>query len=373
MDINTLVSQLMGDNQFARVVRNPLAQFGTPEKPLLFSRLLPERLVTENAYREENIRYRTVIANNATRYSPVQIKNSVISGSFLVELGNSDIGSELKAKDYETLLRLVDQASGNTVNTGDRATMAAVAQLTRWADSTLSMPLAHKRELERSQAICDGVVTISGDDGFGYDVALANPAGHRVTAALADWQNPAYNIYDDIMAGIEFLAGKGYTANMMMTGTPIRTMLSKNSDIKERSGKVVISGTGQLQGAAAGRASLAQMNEIFMEDGAPELTLYDSVYNTQNGSGYFLKRSDFLICATTDRDETIDLGDTEPLVMSNTLGYHAIGRPAGQSSSGQRVIVTPYANKSPRVEGEAWQTTFPVQTEVEAIYRIRLV
>lgn len=372
MDINTLVDQLAGDGEFDRILRNPLAQFGTAQRPLLFARWLPERTVEENSYREEGLRYRTVIANNGTRYSPVQIKNSVISGDFLVELGHSDIGSELKAKEYDALLKLISQAQGGVVGRGNKPTMEAIAQLTRWADATLTQPLAQKRELERAQAICDGTVTIKGDNGFEYAVELANPAGHRVTANLSDWQDPDYPIYDDILAGVEFMASKGYTISSIMTGSTIRSYLSKNNDIKSRVGKVVVNATGQIMGAT-GRASLDQINEMFSEDGLPPITLYDTQYHTQSDSGYFLKRTDFVMAATTGRDETIDLGDDEPLVISNTLGYTAIGRPAGQNTPGPHVEVTAHRNKPPRIEGEAWQTSFPVQTEVEGIYRIRLV
>ena len=70
--------------------------------------------------------------------------------------------------------------------------------------------------------------------------------------------------------------------------------------------------------------------------------------------------------ATTGRDATLDLGDSEQL-LTDTLGYTAIGRAAGQAQPGRVVRMEAFDNKPPRIEGEAWQTSLPVITEPEAI------
>lgn len=370
MDINTLVQRMIADGRFHQIANNPLTQFGTKQKRYLFSELLPERFVQENTFREDQIRYRTVVANDSTRYSPVQIKGNVISGSFLVELGNSDIGSELTAKDYDTLLDLVRRASGDGA---DKPTMAATSRITGWSDATLALPMAEKRELQRAQALCDAVVTRRGDNGYEEDVQLSNPAGHRVETGAGDWDDEDYPLMEDILAGIELLAGKGYTVNRIITTTPIRAKMSKNNDIKERAGKIVVDQATKRLKASTGRASLEQINAMLEADGLPTMEIYDTQYYTQSSSGYFMPRTDFLMVAATGRDETIDMGDEEPLIMPDTLGYTPIGRAAGQSEPGVKVIVTPFENKPPRIEGEAWQTSFAFQTEPEAIYRIRVV
>jgi hypothetical protein len=85
-----------------------------------------------------------------------------------------------------------------------------------------------------------------------------------------------------------------------------------------------------------------------------------------------------VLVATTGRDESIDLGDFDPSVASpelvaDTIGYVGVGRAAGQSAPGRHVVVNAYENKPPRIEGEAWQTSFPVITEPEAIYIIKSI
>ncbi len=95
MDIYTLVQQMMADGTFARIAGNPAAQFGTPKRSYLGAEILPEKTVEENAYREDGIRYRTVIANSGSRYSPSQKEDGgALVGTFLVELGNQDIARE---------------------------------------------------------------------------------------------------------------------------------------------------------------------------------------------------------------------------------------------------------------------------------------
>mgnify|MGYP003422155071 FL=1 len=103
-DIASLVRTLMDDGSVAALALNPAAQFGIAPRRYVGAELLPERMVPENAYREDAIRYRTVIANDGTRYSPSQKKSGEIVGSFLVELGNSDIAREFTARDYDALL-----------------------------------------------------------------------------------------------------------------------------------------------------------------------------------------------------------------------------------------------------------------------------
>ena len=368
MEISALLDQMHEGGNVDRIVNNPLAQFGTPQKPYLFATLLPERTVKKNIYREKAIKFKTIIANDPTRYSPVQLKSGLYIASFLVELGNSDIGSELTADDYDAFLEVVRAATGSDDNL---PTMEAVAQLTRWVDATLALPLAEKRELQRAQAICDASVIRKGDNGFTEIVQLSNPAGHRVNSG-GDWDDADYPIYDDITAGIELLAGKGYTPNRIITSATNRARMSKNNDIKDRCGKIKVDGAGNLT-TASGRASLAQINAMFSDDGLPPMEMYNTQYHTQIGSFFFMPRTDFIIAATTGREpvEVETPGDDENIMLEETLGYTAIGLAAGQNEPKVVTNLEAFKNKPPRMEGESWQTSFPVQTEPEAIYRIR--
>ncbi len=146
--------------------------------------------------------------------------------------------------------------------------------------------------------------------------------------------------------------------------------MAGNDTVKSRVGVAVVNPSGQIV-SAAGRASLAAINGALQADGLPAIELYDLQYRTQSGTDYFLKRDAFVMLATTGRDEEIDLGDSEPLVMQNTLGYTAIGRAAGQSDSGRVIRAEPKQDKPPRIEAEGWQTSLPVVTDPEAISVIK--
>lgn len=366
MDIKGLVEDMVRGAAFAQVMGNPLAQFGRPQAPFLLADLLPERPVEVNEYTEEGIRYRTVIANASTRYSPVQIKGGIITGSMRVTLGNSDIGSHFTSADYDALLRLLERFSGVVQVQGvPRPRMEDMARnLLDWAEHTLQQPLQVHNELNRSMALFGAQVILTGDNGYREVVNLPNPTGARV-AAGGTWTNNAYDPWADIVARANHLRNKGYPVGRIITSNEVLTILSNNDKVKARAGIISIaSGTVTGLPGAVGRQRL---NEMAQADGLPPFESYDRVYFTQNGYGHITPRDEMLFAGVTGRDQRIERGDLEPVVKGNTLGYTAIGRPAGQSASGRVVKVNAKPDsKPPRIEGEAWQSSFPVVTDPEA-------
>lgn len=359
MNIRQLVERMIQDASFTQIVNNPVSQFGTVAAPLLGAEILPERNVPENAYVEEAIRYRSVIANDGTRYSPVQIKEGIMTGVMQVVLGNSDIGSQFTGAQYDALIRILRAFNGNTT-----PTMEQVSGLINWVDTTLSMPLRMKNELQRWQAIVDAQIVRAGDGGYRETVNYPNPAGHRGTAG-GTWSNDAYDPWVEIMAKAEFLRSLGYTVNRIFCGTPVESKLANNAKIRARGGVVsIISGT--VVGLP-GRLSRESLNNLLRQEGLPAIEIYDGQYRTQTGSGYYLSRTAFVLVATTGRDETVLGVDNVPLIQENTLGYTAIGRAAGQSEPGRAIDVEAFTNKPPRLNGEAWQTSLPVILEPDAI------
>jgi hypothetical protein len=360
MDIAALVASIMADGTVPTLASNPAAQFGVAPRAYLGATLLPERTVPENAYREDGIRYRTVIANSGTRYSPAQKKGADIIGSFLVELGNSDIAREFTSRDYDALIRMLMS----------RPTMDAAVTLTRWLD-TVNLGLVELNEKQRWDAIVDASVVRTGDNAYTETVTYSNPASHRA-AAGGTWSSDAYDPFTDILAMADLLASKGYTVGRIITSRPIVSILSGNDKVKARTGVATINASGQIT-ATAGRASLDAINAALSRDDLPPIETYNLQYRTQTGTGYFLKRDVFLMVATTGRDETLDMGDGEPLVVNDTLGYSAIGRAAGQAAPGRVLRAEAKQDKPPRIEAEAWQTSLPVVTEPEAITVIHTI
>lgn len=358
-DLNSVIQGLYEDNTFANLL-SPRLQFGPDGAPLLGASLLPERPVPDNAYREDAVEFRTVIANDGTRYSPVQKKGSELVGSFLVELANQDIGLELTGRAYDIIVQML----------GRGLSMEAAAQVTRLA-ARAADGLRERSELQRWQAIVSAAVTLTGDNGYTETVSYSNPANHRA-AAGGTWSSDSYDPFDDIMTQVELLASKGYTVNRIITGRPVLSILSNNDKVKARSGLPVANVGGTITVANV-RASLDGINAAFARDGLPSLEVYDRQYRTQTGTGYFLDRASMVLVGTTGREEEIDLGDTGALTVANTLGYTAIGRATGQATPGRVLHVESHNNKPPRVIAEAWATSLPVIMNPEAIAVIHTI
>jgi hypothetical protein len=353
-DLKTLLANMTRDGYFMQIAQNPLSQFGTPARRYLGAELLPERNVDENAFREAGIKYRTVIANDGTRYSPTQLKRGELVGSFLVELGESDIAREFTARDYDALLKML----------GTNADMAAVTQMINFVDTTVNRALVELNEKQRWDAIVASSVLRTGDNTYSEAVAYSNPTNHRTNAA-APWSTNTTDIFAEILAKADLLASKGYTVSRIFAGRTVISMMANNNTVKTRTGVATINSSGQIT-ATAGRASVDSINGILERDGLPPIEQYDLQYRTQTGTGFFLPRNVFVMVATTGQTATVDQGDTQR-VLNDTLGYLAIGRAAGQNASGRVIRAEAFDNKPPRVEAEGWQTTLPVITEPEAI------
>lgn len=355
MDFAALVTQLMTDGTVPTLALNTSAQFGIAPRAYLGATLLPERTVFENAYREEAIRYRTIIANDGTRYSPAQKKGAEIVGSMLVELGNSDIAREFTARDLDALIRILGRSLDEE----------AAITLTNWLDRTVNLALVEKNELQRWQAIVNASVVRQGDNGYTETVSYPNPANHRV-AAGGTWSNDSYDPFADILTQADLLASKGYTVNRIIAPRPVVSILAGNDKVKARTGLPIVNVGGTIS-VSQSRATQAAISDALSRDGLPPIETYDLQYRTQTGTGYFLSRSAFVMVATTGRDETIDRGDTEDLTLTETIGYVGVGRAAGQGDPGRVVRMEAKTNKPPRIEAEGWQTSLPVITEPEAI------
>lgn len=356
-DLKALLQILEAQGDFHRIANNPLAQFGTPTRTYLGASLLPERRVPQNAFREGGIKYRTVVANDGTRYSPVQKKGTELGGSFLVELGEADIGREFSSQEYDTLLEILGRGTD----------MQAALRIIDWADVTLVRAMVEHNERQRWQAIDLAQVTRKGDNGYLENVPYSNPAGHRVNASVV-WSNDANDPLDsDILPMVDMLAGKGFAVNRIITSRAVMNILAGNAKMQARVGSTIINIGGQL-GIAAQRATAEALVRIFGANNLPAPEAYDLQYRTQTGTGRFKAVNAMTFICTTGQEEVIDPGDLEPIPpIQDTLGYHAVGRAAGQSRSGRVIRLEAFSNKPPRIEGEGWETELPVITEPEAI------
>jgi len=355
-DLLALIQDLEADGTLAALIGNPFAQFGPSREPLLGATILPERVVNRNEYTEANIRYRTVIAAHGTRYSPVQIRNQgQMVGTFLVELGEQDIGAEFTARDYDALIELL----------AANQTMEAAAALINWFDVSIVQALAQLTEKMRWDAIINSQVERVGDNGYYEVVEYVNPSGHRASAG-GTWSDDEYDPFDDIFAMTDLLLTKGYRTARVITSTKVLRILQRNAMVKARVGNVRVLSASDIM---PGFASVAQINAALTADDVPPIETYDGWYQDETaGIKRFMPDDVMVFIGATGRTEMIssDLAEEERF-LPNVAGYTAIGRAAGQATGGRVARLEAFDNKPPRIEAEGWQTSLPVITEPESI------
>jgi hypothetical protein len=368
-DIRTLVYNLDRSGDLQLIARDPRVQFGTPARQYLGPEFLPNRIVPFNDFTEELIRYRTIIANATDRYSPPQLKGGALFGSFRVHLADSNRASQLTGADYDGLLRIL----GNSADS-----MAAVAQIIDFVNSTINVPLEEWNERARWQAIETAVVQLRGDNGYSEDVGYLDPAGHRAVAG-GTWSDDTYDPFDDLFAMANLATSIGYTITRTVTSRKVMSILANNAKVQARTGRIVLPlGTGGVS-VAQGRATLDQIGAAMMQDGLPVPQLYDLRYRTETGDARFMSDTTFIMFAETGRDPGLDQGDLALLApeildrLGNTVGYTAIGRAVGQNTPG-RFIRSAFKEDIPaRVYAEGVQTSLPVITEPFAIFVIKSI
>lgn len=370
--INALLKQLQDANAFSISANDPTLQFTVGRTPLLFSSVLPERNVTSNVFRDDSIRFRTMIANDSTRYSPPQKKNGMLMGSVSVELGDSDTASDMSMQMYEAFINMLDRG----------ITQEALATVLRFFQSTVSEPMAILRERHRVDAIANGFVVRRGANRFTETVTFLSPAGHRVTVPTgttgtpAGWYSPAYSILNDLKAAKRFLESKGYRISRVITTSDIMNdCFYINNEIKQWGLITLQAPNGGTAVSLQTRTEQVSISNALTSIGFPVPEVYDAGYYTQaletstnpaERQGYikFLENR-FIILCETGRDDSIDLGADQPLIVFNTLGYTGIGKATGQLTPGVATKVENFTGKDARIEAMAWQTSFPVINEPE--------
>lgn len=359
MDLTRIVNDMSRDGYFTRIARDPRAQFGLPQRPYIGATILPEQQKTENAYREDAIRFRTVIANDGSRYSPAQKKSTgQLVGSMLVELGNQDISTELTGRDYDDLLKYLQT----------NASMQAIAQIINWTEVTVNRALVQLTEKQRWEAIVDAQVIRVGDNNYREVVTYPDPVGQRRNAGGV-WSDDTYDPYDDIVAMAEHFYDKGYDVTRIITSRKVVSKLTRNINIARRaSGNIRVLSTTDV----IGRTSLADLNSALRADALPAIETYDERWRSETGSGRFLPDDCMVFVSSTGKDQTVDWGDNQRF-LTDTVGYTAIGRPVGVDSPGRVIRMWAKDDKPPRLASEGWQTSLPVLTEPEAIGAIRAI
>lgn len=350
MDLRQLIEQLTAAGAFNRAANLPGLTLGLAGRQYLGATLLPVRTVPNNTFRDSSIAYRTVMANTGTRYSPVVLEKGAMVGSMLVELGELDIGSTFTAEEYDALVQML----------GAGRSMEAQAEVLNWAARTLALPIQERLEKQRWEALDDARVVRIGANGYEEIVEYPNPAGHRIDAgSLTD---PDVDPIEAMLAQQQLLASKGYRVSRAITSQRVAGLIARHPKVR--------SAIGGIGNTTPVRVTREIVNGYLQDNGLPVLETYDLSTRNRDGSTVRFKRENALtLVAETGRDASVDLPDGIQ-TFTNTLGYAAIGRAAGQPAPG---IVTQveYLNKKPvGLYGESYATGGVVVADPEAVARV---
>jgi hypothetical protein len=180
---------------------------------------------------------------------------------------------------------------------------------------------------------------------------------------------------DDIAAGVDLLASKGYAVNRVIGSRKVASILAGNAKMQQRATNMVfVDSAGQIQGLPPRILTNPKLNAILAGEGLPLLEQYDELYRDYDGTHRFLPNDTLVLAATTGESvdvaqENLEVSDILP-PFENVLGYTAVGRPAGQANPGRVIQMFPQGNKPPRIDAEGWQVSLPVITEPEALFVI---
>ncbi len=356
--LGTLIENLRNTGALTKLIRNPLAQFWQGSRPYVGATILPELTVPLNMYEEAGVKFRTVVAPDMDFYSPTPLRQGELISNFMIKLGTTGIKRQMTSEIYDKLIDLF-QSSGD---------MPAMAAAINWFDMVVIQALLDAAERQRWEAIVDGSVVRKGDNGYTETITYPNPAGHRA-AQVAAWSTDSTDIFDNIHAMADVMKGKGFTVGRIITSSNVVSIMTGNNTVKSRGGIAVVNSSGQIT-SAAGRASLGSINDILSRDGLPNIETYDLRFSTQTATKRFLKNDVMVLLAETERDPRLDFGDTQDIstpALGSTLGYHAVGRPAGRASVGRYASAEYFENTPPRIEGEGVMVHLPVILQSEAM------
>jgi hypothetical protein len=352
-----------GRTAFDRLTQNQGAQFGVRPEQFLGASILPEKSVEGNMIEAATLRYRSIIANDAARYSPVQLKEgAAMYGSMVAKLAESDVGKEFTAQQYDEVRKLLKRGG----------TMQAAANFLSWLDTEVNQALLRLNEKHRWGAIVDGVVTRVGDNGYSETVTYPNPSGHRVTIA-ASWETKSSGVntndpMTDIFAIMRHARNDNLAFARVIMSNATQFQLLENTLFQDRARFGAQGFIPPNANVIRGIESIPDVAAVFQRNGLPSPEIFDGTYH-DNGTKRYLPEGKIVFICQTGRTRQIDPEPGETFYLENTVGYTAVGSAAGQDSPGRVLSVDVIPKKKPpRIEVEGYQTSLPIIESPEHIY-----
>lgn len=374
MELGEFIQYLIDEGYIDAIRTNTVAQFGLPNQPFLGASILPEVEQPLNMYKEQRVRFTSVIASPGGRYSPVQLRQGgQMFASFLVELGESDIGRNFDGRDYDALMDLLRQTNGS--NATDMPLERAASLFGSWTDTAINFALMQLNEKQRWEAIVGASTTSKGDNGLVQTINFYDPPNHR-SAAGSVWSNDANDPWPEIQAKVQVLRDKGYVPTMIVTSSKVMQILKGNLNIARRTGAAFVTKTAdnnvnvQMQDMVTNE----RINQLASYEQMPPFTIYDTRYRDIDGGykRYLPEDALVIVCQNGPDQEVVNNLDPEDTrFIPSPLGYFGIGTPQGEPSPGRVIRLKARTDDKPyHVAAKGWQTGGPVLTDPEAVAAI---
>lgn len=363
MNLTELIRLLTQEGWFERVATDPGAQLGLQPETYLGAGILPEQTVEGDVLREDGMRYRAVIANDAARFSPVQLKEGAAQfGSMFAKMAESDVGKEYTGQDFENLRRML-------VRGGDGE---ARLRFLGWLDREVNQALLRNNEKHRWGAIVDAAVTRLGDNNYVEVVSYPDPPQHRRQIA-ASWETKTAGVSDndpfvDFFALFEFARDKNIIFSRVIMSTKAQFKLLRNTLVSDRAQFGSQAYIPPSDGILRAPMAIPQLVNVFLNNGFPAPEVYDGTYEDSDGTHRYLDEDKIVFIGQSGRSEEIAPNEGDSFYVANTLGYTGIGTPALRDAPGRVLTATVDESDKPgTISAKGWATSLPALLDAEKL------
>lgn len=369
MNLTELIAWLIAEGEFDRITQDPGAQFGLQPETYLGAGILPEQSINDDIVREQGMRYRSIIANDAARFSPVQLKQGAIQfGSMFAKMAESDVGKEYTGQDFENLRKLLVQGGNGE----------ARLRFLGWLDREVNQSLLRNNEKHRWDALVNFSITRLGDNGYVETTAYTEPTGHNRQIA-ASWETKTAGVsdndpFDDLFGLFEDARDKNVIFTRVIMSSATQFKLLRNTKVQDRAQFGQAGFVPPNDSIFRSPMAIPRLTSAFVNEGFPAPEVFDGTYEDDNGTMRYLPEGKILFIGQTGRAEQIDPVEGDTFYVANTLGYTGIGIPALRDVPG-RVITTKVVDddKPGMISCKGWQTSLPVILDPEKRYVLNSV
>ncbi len=360
VDLMTLVRNMREDGDFETMTRNPMNQFGEMDQNRFYlgAAILPEMMKPTNKYREEDIVFRPLIADDSTRYGTPQLKGRDELIYMDVEFSNIDAKRAITSQQLDTINNLLQMENV------DAAANMILSMIRMHGERALR----DKKELKRWQTIINGKGKYMTSGNIETDQAdYSPPATHRFPAGVDITDDAIDPMEEVIVKARKILRASGYELQDIICRDSVALDMEGNEQVKERDSNLRVTTSLDL---AYNRLldTEGTVNRVLGRSGYTTITTYDLDYWDQTGQKFFIPDDVMIFIGRTPRVFPITNPNSGRLLTFNSLGYYGIGTCQNQTSPGDVIKVNLYDQGKPDyLETIADSTGLPVIQEIEAI------